>query len=247
MSDLEKIEWMIETDGFAVEVVPPDAESDPPRAGYSYTINFPEHVGFPDVVVFGLTPVAARGLLGLVRDTLAAGTEIPIGAELVGLLDNELRCCFAPVDLDEWAPLFATAQAWYRGDQFEVVQLVYPDRNGFLPYEAGFDQRLRFAQPVIGRNAADCERLVAVTTLASGDRPMNRNRPERRSVGGADGHRCGPVVPLPLDALLVEQFEEGVGAERLGTERRRHRSMRPVASISIATAGITAVCQTTAW
>jgi hypothetical protein len=146
----EKIEWMIETEGYALEVVAPDGASEPPQAGYSYTINFPDHVGFPDVVVFGLTPVAARGLLGLVRDTLAAGTEIPIGAELVGLLDNELRCCFAAVDLAEWEPLFATAQAWYRGDDFEIVQLVYPDRNGFLPYEAGFDQRLRFAQPVIG-------------------------------------------------------------------------------------------------
>jgi Domain of unknown function (DUF4262) len=146
----EKIEWMIETEGYALEVVPPDAENDPPQAGYSYTINFPDHVGFPDVVVFGLIPVAARGLLGLVRDMLAAGTEIPIGAELVGLLDNELRCRFAAVNLVEWAPLFATAQAWYRGDEFDVVQLVYPDRNGFLPYEAGFDQRLRFAQPVIG-------------------------------------------------------------------------------------------------
>ncbi len=147
----EKIEWMIETDGYALEVVAPDPDIDPPRAGYSYTINFPAHVNFPDVTVFGLTPVAARGLLGLVRDTLAAGTEIPVGAEVVGLLDNELRCCFSPVDLDEWGPLFATARAWYRGDEFEVVQLVYPDRNGFLPYEAGFDQRLRFAQPVIGQ------------------------------------------------------------------------------------------------
>ncbi len=150
MSALEKIEWMIETDGYALEVVAPDTDSDPPQAGYSYTINFPDHVGFPDVVVFGLTPVAARGLLGLVRDTLAAGTEIPIGDELVGLLDNELRCCFAAVNLAEWAPLFATAEAWYRGDDFGIVQLVYPDRNGFLPYEAGFDQRLRFAQPVVG-------------------------------------------------------------------------------------------------
>jgi Domain of unknown function (DUF4262) len=146
----EKIEWMIETDGYALEVVAPDPDTDPPRAGYSYTINFPDHVGFPDVVVFGLTPVAARGLIGLVRDTLAAGTEIPLAAELVGLLDNELRCCFAPVDVAEWAALFATAHAWYRSDAFDLVQLVYPDRNGFLPYEAGFDQHLRFAQPVIG-------------------------------------------------------------------------------------------------
>jgi hypothetical protein len=150
MSALEKIEWMIETDGYAMEVVPPDPDSDPPQAGYSYTVNFTDHVGFADVVVFGLTPVAARGLIGLVGDTLAAGTEIPVGPEVVGLLDNELRCCFVPVDLAEWVALFATAQAWYRGADFEIVQLVYPDRNGFLPYEAGFDQRLRFAQPVIG-------------------------------------------------------------------------------------------------
>jgi hypothetical protein len=32
-----------------------------------------------------------------------------------------------------------------------MVQLVYPDRSGFMPYEPGFDQRLRFAQPVIGQ------------------------------------------------------------------------------------------------
>jgi hypothetical protein len=150
MSRAEKIEWMIETGGYALEVVAPDAEADPPQAGYSYTVNFTEHVQFPDVVVFGLTPVAARGLIGLVRDLLAGGTDIPLGAELVGLLDNQLRCCFAPVDLAEWSPLFATAEAWYGGTGFEMVQLVYPDRNGFLPYEAGFDQRMRFAQPVIG-------------------------------------------------------------------------------------------------
>ena len=47
-------------------------------------------------------------------------------------------------------PLFTTAQSWYRGEPFEMVQLIYPDRNGFLPYEPGFDQRMRLAQPVIG-------------------------------------------------------------------------------------------------
>ena len=69
---------------------------------YTYTIGFPAHVGFPDVVVFGLTPVAARGLLGLVAELCRGGTEIPLDVELVGLLDNDLRCRFAPVDLDEW-------------------------------------------------------------------------------------------------------------------------------------------------
>jgi hypothetical protein len=30
------------------------------------------------------------------------------------------------------------------------VQLLWPDRNGFLPTEAGFDRRMVLAQPVIG-------------------------------------------------------------------------------------------------
>jgi hypothetical protein len=32
-----------------------------------------------------------------------------------------------------------------------VAQLLYPDRNGFMPYELGYDQRMKFAQPVIGQ------------------------------------------------------------------------------------------------
>jgi len=35
-------------------------------------------------------------------------------------------------------------------EPFELVQLVYPDPNGFLPYEAGFDQRRIASQPLIG-------------------------------------------------------------------------------------------------
>src|SRR5262245_38444648 len=87
----EKIEWMIETDGFAVEPVDPHPDTDPPLGGYTYTIGFPEHTGFSDVVVFGLTPIAARGLIGMVADVLRGGTEIPLEVEVVGLLDKDRK------------------------------------------------------------------------------------------------------------------------------------------------------------
>ena len=145
-----KIEWMIETKGYAVEPVAADPATDPPSPAYTYTIGVPAAVGFPEIAVFGLTPVASSGLLELVVAARRGGTEIPLGVELVGLLDNDLRCLFAPVDLEQWSGLFATAISWYGGDPFELVQMLYPDRNGFMPYEAGFDQRFRFAQPVVG-------------------------------------------------------------------------------------------------
>jgi hypothetical protein len=145
----EKIEWMIETRGWALEAVPADTTTDPPSPPYAYTIGFPAAYGFPDVAVFGLTPAATNGMLELVADLLAGGTEIPIGVELTGLFDNELRCVFRPVDTVSWGPLFGTARAWYRADELDMVQLLWPDRNGFLPTDVGFDQRLRFAQPVL--------------------------------------------------------------------------------------------------
>ena len=128
----EKIEWTIETMGRG-RAGPVGRRQRPLRAGYTYTIGFPAHVAFPEVVVFGLTPAAGAGV-GLVADVRRGGTEIPLDVELVGLLDNELRCRFDPIDL-QGGGLSTTAAAWYRGEPFEVVQFVYPDRNGFLPDE----------------------------------------------------------------------------------------------------------------
>jgi hypothetical protein len=146
----EKIAWMIETNGWALEPVLARPEGDPPVPGYAYTIGVPEAVGFDEVAVFGLAPAAANGLITLVVDACRGGTEIPLGVELVGLLDNELRCMFAPIDLDDHGWYFPTAFSWYRGESFSVVQLLFPDRNGFMPYEVGYDQRMRFAQPILG-------------------------------------------------------------------------------------------------
>lgn len=150
MDALEKIEWMIETNGWALESVSPRPETDPPTPAYSYTIGVPALVGFPEIAVFGLKPAAANGLIGLVVDACRGGTEVPLEVELVGLLDNDLRCVFAPVAIDEVGGFFATAAAWYQGQPHAMAQLLYPDRNGFMPYEDGFDQRMRFAQPVVG-------------------------------------------------------------------------------------------------
>jgi hypothetical protein len=133
-----------------VAPVAPRPDLDPPVPGYTYTIGLETAFGFPEVVVFGLTPVAARGLLGLVADLLAGGTEIPVGPVFVGLLDGEQRCALLPVEVSECAELFESATDWYRGGAYRVAQLTWPDRNGWLPWEAGFDHRLVNAQPVIG-------------------------------------------------------------------------------------------------
>lgn len=146
----EKIEWMIETKGWALEPVSAVVDATPPTPGYAYTIGFPERFRFPEVVVFGLTPVAISGLLDMVAGQLDAGVEIPIDTALVGLFDNDLRCVFSTVDMGVHSELFHTGVAWHRTNDFPMVQLLWPDRNGWLPHESGFDTAVRAAQPVIG-------------------------------------------------------------------------------------------------
>ena len=132
-----------------MEAVAPEPDLDPPRAGYAYTVGFPQRFGHPEVLVFGLTPAASSGLLHLVADLLDGGTEIPVGVDLTGLFDGEQRCRLLPLAADTVASLMSTAVAWHRGE-VAAVQLLWPDRSGFLPTEAGFDPRVRLAQPVVG-------------------------------------------------------------------------------------------------
>jgi hypothetical protein len=150
MSHRDKIAWMVEQHGWAFEAVPAHPELDPPIPGYAYTIGLEGGFAFPEVVVFGLQPVAARGLAGLLVDLLRAGSTIPVGPLFTGLFDNDLRSALLPVDVDDYGELFEAASAWYEAEPYRVAQLAWPDRNGRLPWEHGFDHRLLMAQPIIG-------------------------------------------------------------------------------------------------
>jgi hypothetical protein len=148
----EKIDWMVETNGWAMETVAAGEFTTPdgsPFPAFTYSINFPSLLGIPEVVTCGLTPVACRGIFDMVIDVCKQGAQIEPGVALLGLFDGEQRAKFVPVDLDRYGELFATATAWHRGTAFGVWQLLWPDRNGFLPDEVGFEERLLFAQPVL--------------------------------------------------------------------------------------------------
>lgn len=149
MDHLDKIRWIIEEQGWAAEPVAAASEPEP-TPGYTYTVGFEPTFGQPEVVIYGLQPVAARGLLGMVADQHAGGVSLPVGGMFTGLLENDLRCCLLDVPADAAAGRFPTADGILGVGAFRVLQFVWPDRSGRLPWDDGYDERLRLAQPVIG-------------------------------------------------------------------------------------------------
>ena len=103
----------------------------------------------PELAVVGLTQAATSVLNSLVFDFLSHGVSLPIGAKFTSLLDAEQHSALVEVD-DAHRHLFGSVARWYPDQAVPIVQLVWPDRSGFLPWETGFATRLRLAQPLLG-------------------------------------------------------------------------------------------------
>jgi hypothetical protein len=159
MSPRDKIEFMLEQDGWAMDAVRARTDVDPPMPTYSYTVGFTDRFGFPELCIFGLKPVSCRGLFGMVADAVAGGTEFPIGAAFIGLLDGGQPCAFLPVDAESAVGMLPALAEHHRlaGEpeaQFQMVQLAWPDRVGNLPWEDAFDPAMAPVQLLLGEPPA---------------------------------------------------------------------------------------------
>lgn len=151
MSQRDKIEFMLEQDGWAIEAVRERTDLDPPIPTYSYTVGFQDRFGFPEVLIFGLKPVSCRGLFDMIADALAGGTEFPIGQPFIGLLDGSQAAAFLPIDAEVAVGMVPSLAEHRRvagapETDFSLVQFTWPDRAGNLPWEPGFDARMATVQ-----------------------------------------------------------------------------------------------------
>ena len=149
MEHEEKLAWMLDNHGWGIEPVAPSSQEDL-RAAYSYTFGLESLVGHPELVIFGLAPVAARGLLDLIVNHLRLGGTIPVGEIFTGLLDNEQKSVLLDIEVAEFADHFPTLDLIYDDKPWRICQFVWPDRNAAFPWDQDWPEKLRYAQPIIG-------------------------------------------------------------------------------------------------
>jgi hypothetical protein len=155
MSHRDKIEFMLEREGWAIDAAPARTDLDPPLPRSAFTIGFEDRFGFPELCIVGLSPVACKGLFDLVADAVAGGTDLPVGQPFIGLLDGEQPCALLPVDAEATAAMFPSLTEHHvlRGEPasaFTMLQLAWPDAAGRLPWEDGFAAALVTQQILFG-------------------------------------------------------------------------------------------------
>ena len=129
---------------------------------WTYTLGFRETLGQPEVIVFDIPQDAANGLLWEVFQQLKDG-RLVLEDGKVWPEGEERPCVWRKVDQTQIESelgrfTLATMRSIVRTGMpydFDAYQLVLSDNDGRMPWDEGYDERLRSLQPGLYLRLAD--------------------------------------------------------------------------------------------
>jgi hypothetical protein len=147
-----------------------------------YTLGFDETLDQPELVIFDIPQDVANGLLHKAFQDVKAG-ELVLQDGQSWIIDGQRFGVWRKVHPsqidgpDLWLAAAVNRREARTGRRFglEAFQLVVGDENGHMPWDTGYDERLRLRQPALYQPAED----YGEPRLSSGDREALRVADER--------------------------------------------------------------------
>jgi len=139
--DVQQSGWHI-ADAF------PDEDAPGFSAFYSYTAGLWQTFQHPELILFGLRPDAADGVLQLAVNHIRQGQRYVDGEQTDDLTrDYLVHFRAAPTDDPHW-PMSVTS-AYYGHRNYPVLQVVTPDKDNHWPWEPDCDPQVARSQQLL--------------------------------------------------------------------------------------------------
>lgn len=119
---------------------------------FVYSIGLFHNYGHPEIVLFGLSHELMSQLINDMRDKIQHGSRFNPGSKCSDLVEG-FDCEFLAVHPSYYQELFGYARWFYVGDNFPVIQCVWPDRKGCFPWQRDFDPKFKDLQPTYDKIA----------------------------------------------------------------------------------------------
>lgn len=114
--------------------------------GFSYTTGFYVNANRPELLISSMKNEIAHDIFwGLFRDA-KSGVSLPVGKPLDNVFGNGLAFAF-PVAKRFYRDHLGWSRWFYGGDDFQCLQIVWPDRDQLFPWQSGFDEGFVGLQP----------------------------------------------------------------------------------------------------
>lgn len=114
---------------------------------YSFTIGLAHSYGGSELIVFGLPAKVAHSILAIAAGLAKNGT-LDLARPCDELI-KDYSCCFVEVLRSNYEEYVGSARWYYQGNDFPLHQIVWPSRQGLLPWNAEASPEFRVAQPLI--------------------------------------------------------------------------------------------------
>lgn len=113
---------------------------------FSYTTGFWLGLQMPELVIFSLPTELSHQIFWSFYNDLSSGRKYTIGAPIAEMIEG-YPVILKPVLKDHYPDHFGWSRWFYRGDKFEVNQIVFPDKSGQFPWDDGASDGFKATQP----------------------------------------------------------------------------------------------------
>jgi hypothetical protein len=115
------------------------------KPGFCFTTGFEASIGHPEILAFKIDKRVANETFWVLFRCAQNGKPVPRAVRTGGILPDDDAYVF-PVARRHYANYLGWSRWFYRGDDFECLQIVWPDEAGVFPWEDGFDSKYADAQ-----------------------------------------------------------------------------------------------------
>jgi hypothetical protein len=123
------------------------------KPGFAFSLGFYANYKHPEIIVFGLPPNTAQQLLNINAIAVAGAKTKYEAYKPYDTIAQGMRIAFVPVAKRHYPTYLGYAGWFYKSvaSDFPVLQMVWPDKQGRLPWEVGYDNAFSKFQPILDK------------------------------------------------------------------------------------------------
>ena len=115
---------------------------------FTYSIGIQQCTGQPELIVTGLKRELAHWIVNEYNHRIQAGEVFEVGEKYGGFV-GDFDCFFMPVEKRHYDEYFGQAQTYYQGNNFAVLQLIFPSTSGVWHWEPNASDEFKWFIPVL--------------------------------------------------------------------------------------------------
>lgn len=129
-------------------MIPEDEEG----PSFAYSVGMTKMFGHPEIAIFGLSPDLMHRIINLIGEAVKDGRQFSDSETASGFLEGfDVR--FSKAARSHYEEHFGYASWYYKGDDYTVLQCLWPDRQGRFPSDPDFSMALRRRQPLLSASS----------------------------------------------------------------------------------------------